>query len=559
MLTQKENNAWEKLKKHIENENTDNDHKRAFNKVIEEIAYTWFNRLIALRFMEVNDYLPTRVRAMSSSDGGADPDIIKEALNIDLDIDKEYVYNLKQNNKRDELYKYMIIQQCKALQDILPFLFDKTHDYVELLFPDNLLSKDSIIDQIVNTLPEKDWEIVEIIGWLYQYYISERKSEVFKALKDNHKIQKEDIAPATQLFTPEWIVRYMVENSLGRLWAEGHKTALTSNWKYYVEEAEQEETVEEQLSQIREESKKMKLEDIKILDPCMGSGHILVYAFDLLYDIYEEQGYLPNEIPKLIIERNLYGVDIDYRATQLAYFAVMMKGRSRDKLFFKRSVKPNLYNIEQSNQLISFEYGAGNLDLNTKHKETANYLIEVFKDAKEYGSLISVEKRDYDGLLEYLYEFEKKGFNTIVGKAWSEDIKRIIPKLIELGELLSNEYDIVCTNPPYMGSRGMNSIISDFVRKNYSEGKSDLFAVFIKRCEQMVKKNGIFGTIVQPSVLALSSYKDLRFGIISNNIVLSLLDMGRGIFGIDFGSTTFVIRKIQQTDYKGTYFKLHGG
>ena len=536
MLSSDETKAWDSLKSHINQVDTEHDYKRALKSVIEEIAYTWFNRLVALRFMEVHNYLPTNVRVTSSVHGGVDPDILREALNIDLDVDKEYVYKLKQENKRDELYKYMIIRQCDALTGILPFLFDKTHDYVGLLFPDNLLANGALIDKMINTIQEADWDQVEIIGWLYQYYISDRKDEVFAGLKKNKKIQKEDIAPATQLFTPEWIVRYMLQNSLGRLWLEHLKAEqessgmtlpmtlpttlgkdnsvqiekLKSGWKYYLDEAPQEPETEKQLAEIRKENVKLKLEDIKMLDPCMGSGHILVYAFDLLYEIYEEQGYVQSEIPQLIIENNLFGLDIDYRAAQLAYFAVMMKGRSKDARFFGRNAKPNVYAIEQSNGLVSFEHESGQLSLLETQKETANHIISAFKDAMEYGSLVDVEARDYNALQLYINEFEQKGFSNLLEQSWYENIKQRLPILIDLAKTLSAKYDVVCTNPPYMGSKGMGSKLSNFVKENYKDSKGDLFAVFIERCRYMTAKNRYYSMIVQHSYMFLSSYERLR-------------------------------------------------
>ena len=557
MLTSKEEKAWSSLNSHINKVNTNDDYKRAFKSVIEEVAYTWFNRLVALRFMEAHNYLPTRVRVTSSIHGGADPDILREALNIDLDVDKEYVYSLKQDNKRNELYKYMIIKQCDALTDILPFLFDKTHDYVELLFPDNLLADDAIVDRMINTIPEDNWDNVEIIGWLYQYYISDRKDEVFAGLKKNKKIQKEDIAPATQLFTPEWIVRYMVQNSLGRLWAEGHETKLKDTWKYYLEEASQEDSVEKQLVEIRKESSQLKLEDIKILDPSMGSGHILVYAFDLLYDIYEEQGYVQSEISQLIIENNLYGLDIDYRAAQLAYFAVMMKGRSKDRRFFTRNVKPNIYAIEQSNGLVSFEHDSGQLILEDEHKETANHIISAFKNALEYGSLVKVESRDYDGLLRYIYNLEHKGFNTLLEQSWYESIKESLPILIELSKVLSAKYDVVCTNPPYMGSNGMNAMLSSYIKRLYPNTKSDLSTVFMELSLDMCKPNGRISMINIPVWMFIKSYEALRARLITSHTIETMLHFGRGIFGSDFGTTGFVIKNNFVDNYIGIYRKLY--
>lgn len=585
MLNKIEVKACRSLRSHINYINTDDNYERAFRNVIEEVAYTWFNRLVALRFMEVHKYLPTRVRVTSSIDGGADPDILREALSIDLDVDRDYVYSLKQNNKRDELYRYMIIKQCDNLQEILPFLFDKTHDFVELLFPDNLLADGGIISNMVNAMPEGDCDKVEIIGWLYQYYISDRKNEVFAGLKKNKKIQKEDIAPATQLFTPEWIVRYMVQNSLGRLWiehlrAEQENSGLTlpmtlpmtlgtdnsgkiekikSNWKYYLEEAPQEEDVEKQLIEIRKDSKNLKLENIKILDPSMGSGHILVYAFDLLYEIYEEQGYMQNEISKSIIENNLYGLDIDYRAAQLAYFAIMMKGRSKDSRFFSRDVKPNVYAIEQSNGLEYFEEKVEELGFAEEAIYTINYLISAFMDAKEFGSLVEVKDMNYDELEKQITDLCKKGFDDLVIESWFKSMIERIPSLIDLAKVLSAKYDIVCTNPPYMGSKGMNAQLSEYVKENYPDSKSDLFAVFIELCKDMTTTNGFYSLIVQHSYMFLSSYEKLRRQLLLNDII-NMAHLGARAFAEIGGevvqSTTFTMQKRDVKEYNGTYIRL---
>ena len=399
---------------------------KGFNQVVEEVAYTWFNRFTALRFMEIHSYLPSKVRVLSSiNEGSVEPDIIREALNIDLDVDKETIYNLKMSNENDavnKLYKYLILAQCDALSGVLPFLFGKTDDYTKLLFPDGLLTEGSFVRKMTDTseLPESDWEKVEVIGWLYQYYIAEKKDEVFKDLKKNIKISKENVPAATQLFTPHWIVRYMVENSLGRIWVESYPdTALKSDWKYYLEEAEQEDEVKKQLEKIR--YKNVNPEEITFLDPCCGSGHILVYAFEVFYAMYLEKGYVESEIPKLILEKNLFGLDIDDRAAQLAAFAVMMKAREKSRRVSRQEVKLNICAIQESNWLS--EQGFSGLkdsqDLlvdkrateieKRQQRTTVEYLAEVFRDAREYGSIL-----DSDSLVSNLpVIFEKSSPFTL--------------------------------------------------------------------------------------------------------------------------------------------------
>ncbi|MDY2883282.1 MAG: BREX-1 system adenine-specific DNA-methyltransferase PglX, partial [Romboutsia timonensis] len=333
---------------------------KGYEQVMEEVAYTWFNRIIAIRFMEVNDYLPSGVRVLSSEENGkVEPDAVTQAHDLidELELKRETVYNFQDNNDSEGLFKYIFIKQCNALGKIMPVMFEKIEDYTELLLPDNLLVEGSVVRDLVRNISEEDFkEQVEIIGWLYQYYISEKKDQVFADLKKNKKITKENIPAATQLFTPDWIVKYMVENSLGRLWLEGHPNEeLQKGWKYYLEEAEQEPEVEAELEKIREESKRLSPEEITVLDPSMGSGHILVYAFDVLYQIYVSAGYSEREIPRLILEKNLYGLDIDDRAGQLAYFALIMKARSYSRRLFRdmerNTIELNVCSIQESNGL----------------------------------------------------------------------------------------------------------------------------------------------------------------------------------------------------------------
>lgn len=555
--------AWDTLVRHIKEINTDDDYKKAYNTVMEEVAYTWFNRFVALRYMENKEYLPTGVRVISSSDGGADPDIIKEALTIDLDIDKEKVYELKQSNEssaRDELYKYMVIKQCESLTEILPFLFDKTKDYVRLLFPDNLLGDDSFIGMLLE-IEEDSWDKVEVIGWLYQFYISERKDEVFAGLKKNKKIQKEDIAPATQLFTPDWIVQYMIQNSVGKLCEEiTSDNNLKDEWEYYIETAKQEEAVESQLKAIAGENSNRSIEEIKILDPSMGSGHILVYAFDLLYEVYLKQGYMPMEIPKLIIEKNLYGIDIDYRASQLAYFVLMMKGREKHRRFFRKSVTPNLIAIDQSNGLVSFEHESGQVSIDDTVKHTANYIIDVFKDAKEYGSIIKVNSYDYDELLSYMQGIKEHCSDDLIQEIWITNIYNRMPQLIKQAKILSDKYDVVCTNPPYMGAKGMNTNLSTYVKKYYPDTKSDLFAVFMELDNNLLKDNGYFAMINQHSWMFLSSYEKYREKMISSRVIDTMLHLGTRTFeeigGEVVQNTSYVLKKMVSENYKSEFYRL---
>jgi hypothetical protein len=462
---------------------------KGFDQVMEEIAYTWFNRLIALRFMEVNGYLPTGVRVLSSSDEGkTEPDIIKEALNVDLDVDKEIIYRLHDNNDTEDLFKYLLIKQCNDLGKIMPSVFEEIADYTELLLPDNLLAEGSFIRDLVKCIEEYDWKIelneeeqkveaekgehgIEIIGWLYQYYISEKKDEVFVGLKKNQKITKENIPAATQLFTPKWIVKYMVENSLGRLWLESHPNEeLKVEWKYYLEEAEQEPEVQKQLDEFKNPN--LNPEEIKVLDPAMGSGHILVYAFDVLYQIYLSAGYSERDIPTLILEKNLYGLDIDDRAKQLACFALLMKARSKNRRIFRNRVKMNLCSIQESNgipkEAIDYLVSPKETEIEKYvHREEAEYLINAFHDAKEYGSILKVKEIDcvvLDGRIE---EIRNDVPTNIFEIQYREVISDMFVPLVLQARIMSQKYDVVTTNPPYMGIKGMNSKLSKYLNGEY--------------------------------------------------------------------------------------------
>ena len=419
-----------------------------YRQVMEEVAYTWFNRFIALRFMEVNGYLPARIRVFTDEQNAFKPQILAEAIHMEqYGFDMEKVYAYKEKSDDEALFKYLLITQCNALNDILPGMFQKIADYTELLFPDNLLRDGSVIEQMIALIPEEDWlDQVQIIGWLYQYYNTEPKDQVFANLKKNIKIGKRDIPAATQLFTPDWIVRYMVENSLGRLWVEGHPDdALKANWKYYLEEAPQEPQVQAQLAEIRKGYAQLKPEDIRCIDPCMGSGHILCYLFDVLVQIYEAYGYSTREAVRSILENNLYGLDIDDRAAQLAYFAVMMKARQYDRRFFTRGIQPHVMAIQESNALEEFDRLQGQLSLDNMCLETANQLIRTFRDAKEYGSILQVDipgLESADCLMEQLRAVQGD-FELM---AWVERAEALLPVLAQQAVMLQQRYDVVVTN-----------------------------------------------------------------------------------------------------------------
>lgn len=539
--------------------------EKGFEHVIEEVAYTWFNRFIALRFMEVNEYLPTGVRVLSSiEEGKTEPDIIKEALNVDLVIDKDLVYKFIDLNDMEDLYKYLIIKQCNQLGQIMPMVFENISDYTELLLPDNLLAEGSVIRALVDSIDEEDYkEQVEIIGWMYQYYISEKKDEVFTDLKNNIKITKENIPAATQLFTPKWIVKYMVENSLGRLWLESHPDEeLKAQWKYYLEEAEQDPEVQKSLNELIDTN--LNPENIKVLDPSMGSGHILVYAFDVLYDIYIKANYSEREIPQLILEKNLYGLDIDDRAGQLAAFALMMKARSKSKRIFREKIELNICSIQESNDITkeAVEYLVNPKDTAIEkfmHIDDVTYLVNIFQDAKEYGSILNVKSMDFNAMEKRLEEIRNGETLDLFEYQYREIILEKLPYLIKQAKVMSQKYNVVCTNPPYMGGKSMNVKLSSFVQKRYPDSKSDLFAVFIEKCCEMTLNNGLQSMITQHSWMFLSSYEKLRKKVISKQTI-NMVHLGAKAFeeisGEVVQTTAFIFRNRDEDAYNAIYIRL---
>lgn len=514
-----------------------NIRQNGFTQTMEEAAYTWFNRFIALRFMEVNNYLPSHTRIFSDESGNFKPEVLSDAANVEIDgLDKELVLELLENQENERLYKYIIITQCNALNKGLPEMFEQIGGWTELLFPRNLLREDSVIAKMITEIPEEDWrDQVQIIGWLYQYYNTEPKDKVFADLKKNIKISAQAIPAATQLFTPDWIVRYMVENSLGRLWAEGHGKPDDADWKYYLDEAEQEDPVKAELEKIRAEYKNIQPENIKIIDPCMGSGHILVYAFDVLIDIYRSCGWGERDAAKSILRNNLYGLDIDRRAYQLAYFAVMMKARQYNRRICSPENQPNLANFADV-------MGADTDMLSGSIRRFA----EQFAFADTYGSLMTVTApADIDtAFSDFMPTF---GLNM-----------RQFDMMMKIYKILSQKYDVVCTNPPYMGGSGMNAKLSEFVKSKFPDSKSDLFACFIEKCGQLAKPHGFYAMITQHAFMFLSSYENLRKKLMQKTTV-NMAHLGARAFdeiGGEVVQTTAFVMTGHIKDYKGTYARL---
>ena len=520
-----------------QSDNRDNLVKRinelGIEQVIEESAYTWFNRLVAIRYMEINDYLPLTkdnqslgFRVLSSQDNTLDPEILKftNLSNTSLDIDfNPNKYSSLTNT--DEKFKYVLLLVCKKLGKVIPQVFDGITDYIDLLIPDNLLSIGSVLDKLIK-IPEDNFKEVEVIGWLYQYYISEKKEEVDEKVQKKERIVKEELPAKTQLFTPDWIVKYMVQNTILNLSKANNNT---DEFKYYIND--------------NYSSNNKNIEEIKFIDPCCGSGHILVYCFEILYKIYEFYGYSKNDIPELILKNNLYGLDIDDRAGQLSILSVILKARKYDKNIFLKNINVNICSIQESNNIdLSF------FELSSSNEKILKYLIDTFNDAKEYGSLIDVKKEDYDKLLEEINE---------TNNIFVISLKNRIMQLINQANIMSQEYDVVVTNPPYLGVGNVSTKLNNYMKKNYPDSKNDMFATFIEKCQKLTIANGYYALITQPSILFLNYFENLRKKIISKNTIISLLHMGRGIFGVDFGSAAFVIKKAYDENYKGSYYRLH--
>lgn len=558
----------DKLIEVIQQKEQDTDYKTAYQYVIEEVAYTWFNRLIAIRFMEVNDYLPSHIRVLSSESGKLEPDLVTTPFDAELPFTAEeeaQIFQLKQDNKLDEAFRILFLKQCNALNEILPALFEKTKNYTELLLSLSVIDQDGVVYHLIHDIPEDDFNIerggqVEIIGWLYQYYNTEPKAAAFAK---NGKITKEEIPAVTQLFTPDWIVRYMVENSLGRLWVEGHPECdLKENWKYYLEEAQQEPEVQAKLSEIRKEYAALNPEDIKLIDPCMGSGHILVYAFDVLMQIYESAGYSQRDAAKSILEHNIYGLDIDDRAYQLAYFAVMMKARQYNRRILNGENTCHVYAIQESNSINRAHlkyFGAGMDDIEKNAaKMQLEGLLDTMTDAKEYGSILNVESYNWDLLRRFVAAEDTDG-QISMDSVGVEDTAEQLNRLIDIGETMARKYWVTCTNPPYAGTGDLNSKLNSYIKKHYADSKSDMYAVFIERCALFTNAVGFQAMITQHSWMFQSTFKKLREKILTKSII-NMVHLGARAFDEIAGevvqTTSFVLQGKLVANYIAKFSRL---
>lgn len=575
----------------------ESDYLTAYNSIIEEVAYTWFNRVIAVRFMEVNDYLPCKIRVLSAVDGRQEPDIVQNPFDAKLDYtsaEEELISQHQMNNEGDKLFNMLFVKVCNDLSKVLPQLFEAEQDYTELLLNISYTDQDGLVYKLVHDIPEDNFDVnavdeegkpvgqVEIIGWLYQYYNTEPKNETFALLKKNVKITKERIPSATQLFTPDWIVRYMVENSLGRLVISGQlvvdsgqslvnseeeriakekELAERFGWKYYLPEAKQDADVREQLNQLT--TNNYSPETIKVIDPCMGSGHILVYAFDVLMQIYTQMGYTDKDAVLSILENNLYGLDIDKRAFQLAYFAVLMKARQYHKFILKKQPQCHIYAIAESNGINMKHLAYFGAQLDELAKPVAlnqmQELIATLHDAKEYGSIISVADYDWDLLHQFAAEFDISGEMNLFDSFGIEATQQRLQELVAVGEVLAQKYEVVVTNPPYRGVADVDVKLADYIKTNYPDSKNDLFAVFMEVCHKMNVKNGYQAMITQHAWMFLSSFEKLRAKIQKLDIV-DMAHLGARAFeeiaGEVVQTTSFILANKHVEGYKGTYCRL---
>lgn len=519
-----------------------------YPQTIERVTYIWFNRIVALRFMEVNNYLPSHIRVFSDASGAFKPEILNDVLHLEMDgLDKAQIAEYIENNNTEELYRYLLLTQCAELKAALPDIFvfgARDRDYTELLFPNNSLSGDSFIAKMLSETDEKeDWhDAVQIIGWLYQYYNDERKNEVINIYKGT--VKKEDIPAATQLFTTDWVVRYMVDNSLGRYWIERHpESKLAEKLEFFVTPRN---------GEIKHIDEFIKPEDVKFLDPCMGSGHILVYAFDVLMEIYKESGYTERDAAAMIVQNNLFGLDIDDRASQLAYFAVMMKARSYDRRFLSRGIKPNVLAIKESNGM-----GAAvrdGLTTDAAMNAISRYLVDTFHDAKELGSIITVEPKDYDCYMEYLDNCDGQGQLTMDDADWLQNTRPMLKALARQAKVLAAKYPVVCTNPPYLNK--IEDRLKTFVTENYKDYSGDLFSVFTYRNLMFCKQDGYCGYMTPFVWMFIKTYEKLREFIIRSKSITTLVQMEYSAFEeATVPICSFVLRNGKTTE-NGLYFKL---
>lgn len=549
----------------------ESDYLTAYNSIIEEVAYTWFNRFIAVRFMEVNDYLPCKIRVLSAADGRQEPDIVQNPFDAKLDYtsaEEELISQYQMNNEGDKLFNMLFVKVCNDLSKVLPQLFEVEQDYTELLLNISYTDQDGLIYKLVHDIPEDNFDVnavdeegkpvgqVEIIGWLYQYYNTELNNMVYDGSYSKKKLSKEWIPAATTIYTPDWVVKYMVENSLGRLWYEGHpeSTLLKENWKYYLDEAQQKEAVQAELAKVKEEYAKLRPEDIKVIDPCMGSGHILVYAFDVLMQIYTQMGYTDKDAALSILENNLYGLDIDKRAFQLAYFAVLMKARQYHKFILKKQPQCHIYAIAESNGINMKHLAYFGAQLDELAKPVAlnqmQELIATLHDAKEYGSIISVADYDWDLLRQFAAGFDISGEMGLFDNSFGiEATQQRLQELVAVGEVLAQKYEVVVTNPPYLGSSRFNDKLDAYVKEYFKDEKSDLSMVMYRQSlDSYSVHNGLVAFITTSSWMFLSSFEKLRRYIMQNKSFVSIVDFGSELFEGKVGHnviTSWITRNAQ--------------
>ena len=533
--------------------------KNGFDHVVEEVAYTWFNRFIALRYMEVNNYLPQRVRVFTNENNEFKPELLTEAIHIELDgLDKQKVFDYIEQNNQEELYKYLLLTICNDMNQYLPDMFTSISDYKTLLMPNNLLKEDGVLAKLISDIDEDSWnDQVQIIGWLYQFYNTENMELVYSGSMSKGRIIKDLLPAATTIYTPDWVARYMVENSLGKIWIEGHSSFNHGNWKYYLEEAEQETEVVKKLNKIKEERSKMKPEDLKVIDPCMGSGHILVYAFDALIDIYRDQGYSDRAAARLILENNLYGLEIDERAYHLAYFALMMKARSYNRRILSKDTKVNVFEIRESSGELKPEYDP----YLENYKDLTQYLINEFKEAKELGSIVnlSCSEEQLDELEEHINNLKSNSLDAdLIAQTEIEEIYDLLMPLIKQARLLVQKYDSVVTNPPYLNSSRFSNYLNNYVIKHYKEVKSDLCMVMYKKWLFNLKSNGLMSFLTPTSWMFLSSFEKWRKDLLHSFDIDTLVDFGSELFEGKVGHNLIVAWVTRNSKFhkKGSYIRL---
>lgn len=535
--------------------------QKGYKQLMEEVAYTWFNRIIAIRYMEVHEFLPEKVNVLSSTVGRVDPDILFEYDAMDVKVDEVKVREHLHTGNTEAAYRLLFVAQCNALNSILPFMFEPIQDYTELLLPDFLLDAESVIKTLVQKEElTESFEEIEVIGWLYQYYIAEEKDRVF-AQKSKYK--KEEIPFATQLFTPKWIVQYMVQNSLGRYWTEAHREDedLLDNWEYFIKH--EEEDFHEKIAPYV--NKELKVEDIKLLDPAMGSGHILVYAFEVFYEIYEKCGYPERDIPRLILENNLYGLDIDDRANQLASFAVVMKAASYSKRFLRsverEGIKLHVASIQETNHVSDDVIAYIAQQEKGDRYDEVKAFFDQYHNAKTYGSLINITQRDIEFLEQRLTHIVNNPVDDLFYGEQHDIATQVLPALLHQTDIMRNEYDVVILNPPYLSNSKMSKEMSNFAKSNYNSSKNDLFAMFIEKSLNYTKENGLNATINQQVWMFTSRYKKVREKILNDTSILSMVYLGSNAFeeinGEVVQSTAYVILNGKLPEVNGVYFKLN--